>query len=66
MSDFSRRDLAKLGVGLVAGTALGGPARAQAPEWKIQPEKGASLRVMRPAKFVQGDRKSTRLNSSHT
>ncbi len=56
MSDFSRRDVVKIGVGLAAGTALGGGAMAQqAPEWKIQPEKGASLRVMRPAKFVQGD-----------
>jgi len=46
----------KGGVGLVAGSALAGPAFAQAtPEWKIQPEKGATLRVMRPAKFVQGD-----------
>src|SRR5688500_8782116 len=56
MSDFNRRDLMKLGVGLAAGSALAGPAFAQAnPEWKVQPEKGASLRVMRPAKFVQGD-----------
>ncbi len=56
MSDFNRRDVMKIGVGLAAGTALGGPALAQsAPEWKIQPEKGASLRIMRPAKFVQGD-----------
>ncbi len=55
MSDFSRRDVMKIGVG-AAGAAIGGPALAQpAPEWKIQPEKGASLRVMRPAKFVQGD-----------
>jgi multiple sugar transport system substrate-binding protein len=46
----------KMGVGLAAGTALAGPAFAQAtPEWKTQPEKGASLRVMRPSKFVQGD-----------
>ena len=56
MSDFTRRDVVKIGVGLAAGSALGGPALAQsAPEWKIQPEKGASLRIMRPAKFVQGD-----------
>ena len=56
MSDFTRRDVVKIGVGLAAGSALGGPALAQsAPEWKIKPEKGASLRVMRPAKFVQGD-----------
>src|SRR4029079_1908771 len=55
MSDFTRRDVMKIGVG-AAGAVIGGPALAQsAPESKIQPEKGASLRVMRPAKFVQGD-----------
>ncbi len=55
MPDISRRDVMKIGVG-AAGAAIAGPALAQsAPEWKIRPEKGATLRVMRPAKFVQGD-----------
>jgi multiple sugar transport system substrate-binding protein len=60
MSDFSRRDVIKIGAGTAAGAAVGfgagGPAAAQpAPEWKIKPEKGAKLRVLRPSKFVQGD-----------
>ena len=43
-------------------------AAAEAP--KLTPENGASLRVLRPARFVEPDevildRKSTRLNSSH-
>jgi multiple sugar transport system substrate-binding protein len=58
MSGFSRRDLFKIGAGAAAGGALGLPeARAQASEWKIAPEKGAKLRVMRPSKFVDGDEK---------
>ncbi len=57
MSEFSRRDLFKIGAGAAAGGALGlpGEAAAQATEWKTAPEKGAKLRVMRPSKFVQGD-----------
>jgi len=57
MSDFSRRDLFKIGAGAAAGGALGlpGSAAAQATEWTIKPEKGAKLRIMRPSKFVQGD-----------
>jgi multiple sugar transport system substrate-binding protein len=58
MSDFNRRDALKIGAGVVAGAsvaAASGPASAQAPELKLTPEKGASLRVLRPSKFVQGD-----------
>jgi multiple sugar transport system substrate-binding protein len=59
---FSRRQGLQLGAGALAGTAWGGlrPLRAEVvakdvptPEFEI--EKGASLRVLRPAKFVQGD-----------
>jgi multiple sugar transport system substrate-binding protein len=58
MTDFSRRDLFKIGAGAAAGTAAIatglGDAAAQA-QWTIKPEKNASLRVMRPSRFVQGD-----------
>jgi multiple sugar transport system substrate-binding protein len=60
MNDFSRRDALKVGAGAaVAGAAIAGThgeAAAQGiPELKLTPEKGASLRVLRQAKFVQGD-----------
>lgn len=57
MSDFSRRDALKIGAGLATGATLaGGPdARAQVPSLSLTPETGASLRVLRPSKFVQGD-----------
>src|SRR5690554_1970879 len=59
MSDFSRRDALKIGAGAVAGAAIvgsTGTAGAQgAPSLSYKPEKGASLRVLRPSKFVQGD-----------
>ncbi|MGQ0662878.1 MAG: ABC transporter substrate-binding protein [Pseudomonadota bacterium] len=59
MSDFTRRDALKIGAGIAAGAAIGlnaGAANAQAvPEFKLTPETGAKLRVMRPSKFVQGD-----------
>lgn len=58
MSDFSRRDALRVGAGVVAGAAIAGStgaADAQAPALSYKPEKGASLRVLRPSKFVQGD-----------
>ncbi|MBI3453730.1 MAG: carbohydrate ABC transporter substrate-binding protein [Rhodospirillales bacterium] len=61
MSRFTRRDALIIGAGVAAGAAVGaggglGAAQAQAtPELKLTPEKGAVLRVLRPAKFVQGD-----------
>lgn len=59
MGEFSRRDLFKLTGAAAAGAALAGatgPAQAQAEStWKATPEKGASLRILRPSKFVQGD-----------
>ncbi len=60
MSDFSRRDALRIGAGVAAGAAIGagaiGTVQAQdAPSLSYKPEKGASLRVLRPSKFVQGD-----------
>jgi multiple sugar transport system substrate-binding protein len=65
MNRFSRRDTFKVGLGALAGTtALGAvrPVLAQSsiPTADVQPpslpiESGANLRVLRPAKFVQGD-----------
>jgi multiple sugar transport system substrate-binding protein len=60
MRAFTRRDSLKLGAGLLAGAAVGGlhaTARAQEPMLDLKPEAGASLRVLRPAKFVAGDEK---------
>jgi multiple sugar transport system substrate-binding protein len=58
MNDISRREILQAGVAvcaLAAGGALGaGAARAQAT-WKGEPEKGASIRVLRWKQFVQGD-----------
>src|SRR3546814_3376970 len=56
---ISRRDLLVTTAGLAAGAAgakiLGpGPAFAQA-DLKFEPEEGASLRLLRWSKFVQGD-----------
>jgi multiple sugar transport system substrate-binding protein len=58
MKDFTRRDSLKVGAGLLAGAAVGAtltPARAQEPTIDLKPEAGATLRVLRPAKFVKGD-----------
>jgi multiple sugar transport system substrate-binding protein len=58
MTSFSRRDALRGGLGLAAAGSLLQPSALRAqqatpPELPI--EKGASLRVMRPAKFVIGD-----------
>ncbi len=59
MTEFTRRDALKIGAGIATGATLaatGPEAQAQAvPELKLTPEKGATLRVLRPSKFVQGD-----------
>src|SRR5258708_8504034 len=59
MNDFTRREARKIGAGIATGAALaagGAPdAAAQAPSLNLAPEKGATLRVLRPSKFVQGD-----------
>jgi len=57
MNDFTRRDALKIGAGAAVGTAaLGAGSDAHAQQGGVPtPEKGASIRVLRPAKFVQGD-----------
>src|SRR5688572_20435335 len=60
MLPFGRRDTLRLGLGALAGTALSGsgllvPRARAATAPAIEVEKGATLRVMRPAKFVAGD-----------
>ncbi|MDX6749075.1 extracellular solute-binding protein [Geminicoccaceae bacterium 1502E] len=62
MMRFTRRGTLKVGLGAVAGTSLLGSTSLRAeipvneatpPSYKV--EDGASLRILRPAKFVQGD-----------
>src|SRR5215510_6517266 len=60
MSKFKRRDFLKATAGVAAGTALGSgslllPGEAAAQSFKVAPEKGAKLRVLRWKRFVQGD-----------
>src|SRR3989337_1780251 len=60
MSEFTRRDALKIGAGAAAlgagGTLIGGEVAAQAsPTLSYKLEKGATLRVLRPSRFVQGD-----------
>ncbi|HEV2685450.1 MAG TPA: twin-arginine translocation signal domain-containing protein, partial [Actinomycetota bacterium] len=60
MSKFKRRDFLKATAGVAAGGALGSgsalfSAEAQAQQYKVTPEKGAKLRVLRWKRFVQGD-----------
>jgi multiple sugar transport system substrate-binding protein len=60
MSKFKRRDFLKATAGVAAGGALGAGSAlftpdAQAQQYKVTPEKGAKLRVLRWKRFVQGD-----------
>ncbi|MGH7249257.1 MAG: ABC transporter substrate-binding protein, partial [Pseudomonadota bacterium] len=60
MSESKRREFLKVTAGVAAGAALGGgsalfPIDAGAAEYKITPEKGAKLRLLRWKRFVQGD-----------
>ena len=59
MKEYSRRDSLKIGASVIAGAAAGtsliSAARADEPIIDLKPEQGASLRVLRPAKFVKGD-----------
>ena len=43
--------------GAATGLGLTLPVSAQEPKLDLKPEEGASLRVLRPAKFVAGDEK---------
>jgi multiple sugar transport system substrate-binding protein len=53
MKNITRRDFVKAGAGVAAGALL--PHQAQAQTWTPQVEKGATLRVMRWKRFVEGD-----------
>jgi len=60
MSNFKRRDFLKATAGVAAGGALGAGSalfagEALAQQYKVTPEKGAKLRVLRWKRFVQGD-----------
>src|SRR5215813_5576665 len=60
MSKFKRRDFLKATAGVAAGTALGSGSallstEAAAQQYKVTPEKGAKLRLLRWKRFVQGD-----------
>ena len=59
MNDKNRRDFLKATAGIAAGAAMGGGAlwtpEAAAQQYKVTPEKGATLRVLRWKRFVQGD-----------
>lgn len=61
MKVITRRESLKIGaaaLGGAAATSLTLPAvRAQEPTIDLKPEDGATLRVLRPAKFVAGDEK---------
>jgi multiple sugar transport system substrate-binding protein len=56
MSDLNRRDMLKAGVAATAAGAglLPGIARA-APTWSNEPEKGASIRVLRWKQFIDAE-----------
>ena len=60
MNEFKRRDFLKASAGVAAGAALGTGSsliatEAAAQQFKLTPEKGAKLRVLRWKRFVQGD-----------
>src|SRR4051794_30945478 len=66
---ISRRELLRTSAGIAIGAAGAGllrgvPALAQdAQELKFTPEDGASLRVLRWSKFVQGDEDQWKANT---
>ena len=59
MSRFKRRDFLKATAGVAAGTAIGSGSALfsadAAAQYKVTPEKGAKLRILRWKRFVQGD-----------
>jgi multiple sugar transport system substrate-binding protein len=66
---ITRRDSLKLGAGAAAMAAIPGIAGAQVPRADVAPpklaiEKGASLRLIRPARFVEPDETIFRANSA--
>src|SRR5579885_1803144 len=68
MNGITRRDTLILGGGLLAAGALGTRASAAIPTVDVEPpkmpiEKGATLRVLRPTKFVGPDETIFRANT---
>jgi len=66
---ITRRDALRLTAGGAAALALGGQAGAQVPRADVAapnlpPEKGASLRILRPARFVEPDETIFRANTA--
>src|ERR1700742_757678 len=72
-SQFTRRNALQLGVGLSAGLLGANGARSQAPASQVKAidtpapslaiEKGASLRMLRPVRFVPADEEVFRANA---
>ena len=68
-SMFTRRDTLRLTAGGIAASALSGSAWAQVPRADVEApklpiEKGASLRILRPARFVEPDETIFRANTA--
>ncbi|MEN0077358.1 MAG: extracellular solute-binding protein [Paracraurococcus sp.] len=69
MHNFTRRATIGLGAAALAGQAMaqsaapGGIPRADTPPFGAKPEAGASLRVIRPARFVEPDETIFRANA---
>ena len=66
---ITRRDTLRLGGGAAAAAALVGEASAQIPRAdvaapKLTPENGATLRILRPARFVEPDETIFRANTA--
>src|SRR4051795_10749373 len=71
MSEITRRDALALGVSAAALAATGASAQtasaikaAVVPEPKLPIEKGASLRMLRPVRFVPADEEVFRANAA--
>jgi len=63
MTDRTRRDALRLGVGATLSAALLGNGFQIAKAAEIEPEPGAQLRVLRWTPFVQGDEDAWRANT---
>ena len=71
MSDITRRDALALGVSMAALAASGASAQeaskvkaADVPAPSLPIEKGATLRMLRPVRFVQADEDVFRANAA--
>jgi multiple sugar transport system substrate-binding protein len=67
MTHITRREFLKATAGVAAGSALGAGsalfAADAAAQYKVTPEKGAKLRVLRWKRFVQGDEDAWAVNT---